>query len=249
VVLTPGDLEDSFQLTVAAVNLAEQLQGPVYICLDQALGQNSATVAPFDFDTVRVRTGRRLAAEDLATLPEYRRYAVTGDGISPLTFPGMRDGMSLITGNERNDWGHVSSEAANRKVQMDKRMRKVEALLPDLPAGRRWGDPDAGVGLIGIGMEVGVMVEAEQQLRKAGVAVACLQPRTLWPVLRETLDFIASRERVYVIEHNAEGQLAHLLASVGAPRDRMSSILKYDGVPLLPGELAGLVMQAEEAVQ
>ena len=53
------------------------------------------------------------------------------------------------------------------------------------------------------------------------------------------------RRRVYVIEHNAEGQLAHLIASVGARHDLLRGILKYDGEPLLPGELAERVIRAE----
>lgn len=63
-------------------------------------------------------------------------------------------------------------------------------------------------------METGVIVEARERLEILGLPVDVLQPRTLWPVLDETLDFIRSKERVYVVEHSAEAQLARLLASV-----------------------------------
>ncbi len=99
--------------------------------------------------------------------------------------------------------------------------------------------------MIGIGMELGAMEEATEMLAAAGVAISGLQPRTLWPVLDETIEFVRSHERVYVVEHNAEGQLSHLIASVGAPHERLRSILKYDGVPFRPGELAGRILEAE----
>jgi len=47
------------------------------------------------------------------------------------------------------------------------------------------------------------------------------------------------------VEHNAEGQLSHLIASVGAPHARLRSILKYDGVPFRPGELAARILESE----
>ena len=247
IVLAPGDPPDCFQLAVTAVNLSQQLQGPVYIALDQAVAQDSCTVEPFDMGSVAVTEGRRLSPAEVAARPEYRRYLVTDDGISPWALPGTPGGMSLVTGNERNDWGHVSSDPRNRAIMVDKRMRKVECFHDDLPAGRQWGDRDAVVGLIGIGMELGVMQEASERLADAGLAVSCLQPRTLWPVPGETIEFVRRRERIYVVEHNAEGQLAHLLASVGAPHDRLRGILRYDGLPFLPSELADRVIRAEEA--
>jgi 2-oxoglutarate ferredoxin oxidoreductase subunit alpha len=128
---------------------------------------------------------------------------------------------------------------------LDKRMRKVELVRGELPLGHRWGDPEAMVGMLGIGMEVGVMEEATEQLAAASIAVSGFQPRTVWPVLDETIEFVRNHERIYVVEHNAEGQLAHLIASVGAPHERLRSILKYDGIPFRPGELANLILEGE----
>ena len=87
IVLAPGDPTDCFELAAAAVGLSQRLQGPVYIALDQAVAQNSATVPPFDLAAVALEPGKQMSAEDLAALPEYRRYQVTPDGSSPCT-PG-----------------------------------------------------------------------------------------------------------------------------------------------------------------
>jgi 2-oxoglutarate ferredoxin oxidoreductase subunit alpha len=128
---------------------------------------------------------------------------------------------------------------------MDKRMRKVESLVDALPAGRRWGAGTAAVGVIGTGMELGPMLEASERLAADGVAVDWLQPRTLWPVPPETLEFIARHDRVHVIEHNAEGQLAHILASAGADRGRLCPVLRYDGRPFSAGELVDRILDGE----
>jgi 2-oxoglutarate ferredoxin oxidoreductase subunit alpha len=245
IVLAPATPGECYELAAAATNLAQEIQGPVYLILDQAVSQDSVTVEPFDLSAVEPVPGRRVSSEDLAAMTEYRRYLLTDDGVSPWAIPGTAGGMSLVTGNERNEWGHVSAEAGNRRAMLDKRMRKIELVLHQLPLGHRWGNPEAPVGLLGIGMEVGVMAEATTRLAEAGLAVRGLQPRTLWPVLDETIEFVRRCKRVYVVEHNAEGQLAHLIASVGAPHDRLRSMLKYDGIPFRPGELANLILESE----
>ncbi len=245
VVLAPGDPTDCFELGVEATNLAHLFQGPVFVLLDQAVSQDSMTVPPFGVDEVEIEPGKVLTAEELAAMGEYRRYAITEDGISPWAVPGTPGGMNLVTGNERNEWGQVSTDPTNRVAMMDKRMRKLETVLPRLPRGRRFGRADAPVGILGIGMQLGVMVEAVELLEADGIAVAGFQPRTLWPVLDETAEFVEARERVYVVEHNAEAQLTHLLASVGIPRERLVPILRYDGVPFRPGELAGRILSEE----
>lgn len=241
IVLAPGDPADAFEISVAATNLAQRLQGPVIIVLDQAVGQDATTVKAFDLDGVDVEPGNRLSPEELKDRGEYRRYLLTGDGVSPWAVPGTPNGMTLVTGNEHNEWGQVSADPANRVRMIDKRARKLAALADSLPQARTWGPGAASIGLIGTGMETGVLTEAAERLKKRGIDVDVMQPRTLWPVLAETVEFVASRDLVLVVEHNAQGQLARLLASAGAPLDRIRSVLRYDGVPFTPGEIVAEV--------
>ncbi len=245
VVLAPGGPHDCFELSVQATNLAQQLQCPVILALDQEIGQNASTVELFDLDAVELQHGRRVDAIELRDMTEYRRYRVTADGVSPWVTPGTPGGESLVTGNERNEWGQVSSNPENRRIMVDKRQRKLDSNLHLLPRGKSWGDVDADIGVLGIGMELGVIEEAQQRLIAAGFRIKCLQPRTLWPVIDETLDFIRSSRRVYVIEHNQEGQLARLLVAAGASKKRISGIRKYDGEPFGPAELCSEIQRAE----
>lgn len=245
IVLAPGNPSDAFELAVEATNLAQRIQGPVYLMLDQSVSQDSATTTPFDLSRVAIDDGARLTQEQLDTLDEYRRYAITPTGLSPLSVPGMAGGMNLVTGNEHDEWGKVSTNASNRVAMMDKRARKVTEITHTLPKGHRFGDPNARVGIIGIGMESGVIREAVERLSAAGIHLAGLQPRTIWPVPTDTLEFIASKNHVYVVEHNQEAQLVQVLASVGAPIDRLTSINRYDGVAFTPREIVDRIAPQE----
>jgi 2-oxoglutarate ferredoxin oxidoreductase subunit alpha len=245
IVLNPGDPGDCFELTVDALNLAERFQCPVYLALDQALSQNLATIAPFDLDAVTVDRGKRLSAEQLASMSEYRRYAFSDDGVSEYSVAGTPGGMSLVTGNERDEFGRVSTNPENRARMVEKRAQKIETARAELPRGRRTGDPAAKVGLIGVGSAYGVLLEAMEELEAGGVTTQLLQPRTVFPVLDETLEFIASCERVYIVEHNATGQLAGIIAHGGGDSKRMRKVLRYDGLPLRPGDIAREILERE----
>jgi 2-oxoglutarate ferredoxin oxidoreductase subunit alpha len=249
IVLTPGHPQDCFDLAIAACNLAQRYQLPVFIALDQALSQNLATVEPFDLDAINVDQGKRLTADDLAKLDTYQRYAITDDGVSPYSVPSTPGGLSLITGNERDQFGHVSTDPANRVQMVDKRTRKLETAFQngDLPDAHRSGDPTSTVGVIAIGSAAGAVQEATQQLREQGITTRSFQPRTVWPMLPETIEFVESCERVYVVEHNATAQLAKLLIREGAPADRIRSVNRYDGLPLRPDSIAQEILSREQS--
>lgn len=246
IVLTPGHPEDCFYLAVEATNLSQQYQCPVFLAMDQALSQNTATVAPYKLDDVVIDQGLRLNAEQLENMEVYKRYSLDNGDVSPYSVPGTPGGLSLITGNEHDEFGIVSTSPENRIKMMDKRMNKIEKAKKHLPTARHFGNKKSEIGFIGIGMTYGVILEAMEQLRDLGVDTQYHQPRTIWPILDETLRFIKKCKRVYVVEHNAVGQLAHLLMHQGANSDKLIKVLKYDGTPFIPSELTNKVMIKEK---
>jgi len=245
IVLAPGHPEDCFYLTVDATNLADKYQCPVYLAMDQALSQNIATVEPFDLDGVSAIPGKRMSADDIEKHGMYKRYEFTEDNVSAFAAPGTPGGMSLVTGNEHNEWGLVSTDPVNRVKMMDKRMGKIENAKSELPRARLFGDKSAKIGFIGIGSLFGVIMDAMEDLKNDGINTAYLQPRTIWPVLEDVLGFINKCSRVYVVELNAQAQLAHILIHQGADPGKIINLLKYDGTPLRPAELAKRVLTEE----
>ena len=95
-------------------------------------------------------------------------------------------------------------------------------------------------------MMYGVILEAIEELEEQGIKTKYHQPKTIWPVLDDIFEFINSCERVYVIDLNAQGQLAHLLMHQGANADKIISICRYDGLPYRPGYLVNQILELEQ---
>ncbi|MGD0250194.1 MAG: 2-oxoacid:acceptor oxidoreductase subunit alpha [Thermoplasmata archaeon] len=230
-ILAPSDPEDAFEMTVQALNLAERWRLPVILLLDQALCQNTTTSARFDLSHVHLDRGKRLTPEAVEKLAQYKVYEVTEDGVSAVAPPGTPGVWSEVTGNEHDEWGHVSVNVANRVRMMKKRMEKMVKARDDLPSCRTFGPANARIGFIGFGSTSGPIFEALRLLEAKGISARYLQARTLYPVpVHEVDPFLKGLDAVYVVEHNFTGQLARLLReTMPWHYAKLRSILKYDG--------------------
>ena len=236
VVLAPGTVEDSFYLTARAFDIAEKYQCPVFVLTEQALCQSKATLPLLDVSKVRVDRG------ELVTEPvvfgEYERFALTANGVSPRTIPGVEGGMHLAAGSEHSPAGVITENSRNRTRMMDKRLGKLVSMKADLPEAIEHGDPAAEIAIFGYGSNRGPIVEALDRLGRQGVPVRFFEFRTLWPFPEgEVAAFAAGAKHIFVVENNQSGQLERLIRYVTGPLDRMHLVNKYDGKPFRPIEI------------
>ena len=242
VVIAPGTVRESFELTATAFNLAEKYQLPVFVLTEQALCQSKATLAPLDVGAVEIDRGKLIAGGEV-TFGEYKRFAFTEDGVSPRVIPGVPGGMHLAPGSEHNDAGVITENARNRARMMEKRMGKLVAMRDDLPRAVLHGVADADIAILGYGANRGPIAEAVQRLAAGGVLTRFLQLRTLWPFPEDDIrEFVRGAQHVFVVENNYTGQLMQLVRAVVGPLDALHGVRKYDGRPFRPIEVIESVL-------
>jgi 2-oxoglutarate/2-oxoacid ferredoxin oxidoreductase subunit alpha len=247
VVLAPGTVRESFELTVDAFNLAEKYQLPVFVLTEQALCQSKATLAPLDVDKVQIDRGK-LIDDGEVTFGEYKRFAFTEDGVSPRVIPGVPGGMHLAPGSEHNDMGVITENPRNRARMMEKRMGKLVSMRGDLPRPVLHGIADADIAIVGYGANRGPIAEAVQRLAAGGTLTRFLQLRTLWPFPEDDIrEFVRGAQHVFVVENNYTGQLMQLIRTVVGPLDALHGVRKYDGRPFRPIEIIEAVRSTVES--
>jgi len=244
-IVAPASPDDAFLMTAEALNLAERWRVPVILLLDQALCQNTTTSPRFDLAKVAIDRGVRLSPEQLAALPEYRGYAFSKTGASPWVAPGTPGVWAQVTGNEHNEWGHVSVNPTNRIKMMQKRMEKMTLARDELPASRLFGAAHAKIGLIGYGSTSGPIREAQELLAARGVATRYLQARTVYPVpTHEIGPFLDAVDVAYVVEHNYTGQFQRLLReTLPQHHAKLRPLLKYDGSSFRAPEILAAIRE------
>jgi 2-oxoglutarate ferredoxin oxidoreductase subunit alpha len=247
VVLAPGTVRESFELTVAAFNLAERYQLPVFVLTEQALCQSKATLTLPDLHALTVDRGK-LIADGRVTFGEYERFAFADDGVSARVVPGVPGGMHLAAGAEHDPAGVVSESASNRNGMMEKRMRKLESMRDELPRALVHGVADADIAIVGYGANRGPIAEAVDGLCRAGVPVRFLQLRTLWPFPDADIrSFVRGAQHVFVVENTFTGQLEALVRGVVGPLDILHGVRKYDGRPFRPIEIVEPIARVARA--
>ncbi len=242
IIIAPTDTRDCFHTAVEAFNLAEKYQLPVIIISDLLLSEHLETIEPEDLPAAVPIERGELVTEWNGENGKYKRYALTPSGVSPRALPGTANTLHVAASDEHDEEGIlISDEFTNpavRRKMAEKRMKKLALALRELPAPRLEGPPDAEVTLIGWGSTRGVIGEAVQQLAAAGVRANQLHFKYLLPFhCREASEILARCQRTICIEGNATGQFArHLRAETGYSVHEQ--ILRYDGEPFEPGQIA-----------
>ena len=234
VVLGCCDVEDAFHTTVDAFNIAEEFQVPVIVLSDQLIAQRRETIdaASLTHDVV----SRRIA---LDLDEDFRRYALTPDGVSPMTVPGVEKGMYQTNGLEHDESGRPSAQFDTHEKMNAKRYRKLEAIAEKYPLYRRFGAVRPELGILCWGSSAGPVHEAIEQMNANGARVAAFVPRSLMPLpTRELQAFIDSCERILIVELSfAEQFHRYLRTLVDLPRGRTKVMARSGGKSLSVSEV------------
>ncbi len=203
IILAPGSIEEAITLAQKSFDLADRYQTPVFILTDQYLA-----------DSVQIMEGRPSAGllqRDYPVFEEgYRRYAITADGVSPLTYPGLSEARVEVDSDEHTEDGKIT-EDLNLRVQMvDKRLRKFEGIRQEAIMPVRFGDRDAATVLISWGSNRLIVQEAVEALQTVGLSVEAWHFGQVYPLTSKMVSGLSGK-RLICIENNAMGQFANLL--------------------------------------
>jgi 2-oxoglutarate ferredoxin oxidoreductase subunit alpha len=239
IVLAPGSVEEAFALARHAMEMAEKHQTPCILLTDQYLADTIVDASPDDFEAPPVRR-RIVRGKDVPRNADgrYLRYALTGNGISPMAVPGEPGITVVADSDEHGEDGHLTEDHAVRLRMEEKRARKEAGLLAETLPPLLDGPPEGKLALIGFGSTKGVIAEAREILAREGVDAAAVHLPQVWPFPSDAVDGILSRYRsALTVENNRTGQLARLIrAETG--RKVAGTVSRHDGLPFTPEVLA-----------
>jgi 2-oxoglutarate ferredoxin oxidoreductase subunit alpha len=237
VVLLPGSVKECFEMALAAFDLTERLQTPVFVLTDLDLGMNNWMSDPFEYPDKPLDRGKVLTAEDLNRLGGFARYRdVDGDGIPYRTLPGTNHPKAsyFTRGSGHNDAAGYTEKPDEYQTVMDRLARKFEHARTLVPSPVTVKNGKSKIGFLAFGTTDFALRESLDQIHgEYGNTVDYMRIRA-YPFTHEIHDFVASHERVYVVEQNRDAQMLSLL-KLDLPADqvvKLRSILNYNGLPI-----------------
>jgi 2-oxoglutarate ferredoxin oxidoreductase subunit alpha len=248
VIGAPLDIGDCFKMMSEIFNITDRFQCPGIVLCDLLLAEGRLSVDPKELDFhPTIDRGELITSNGSGEHEPYLRYKITESGVSPRVIPGVPGYTHTVSSDEHDENGVLISDeytnAVKRRAMMEKRMRKVDGITASVPPPQLVGPADADVTLIGWGSTYGVIDEACEQLRDAGISANHLPIRWLVPLHGDAiLELLKDAKHTIIVENNFSGQFARYLRSETSfvPNGH---IRKYDGEPFFPNHIVEAVQE------
>jgi len=235
VLLFPSSVSECFDMGIEALNLADELQTPIFVMSDLDLGMNTWMSPSFTYPQEPIKRGKVLGEEEVGKNGRFSRYLdVDGDGISYRTLPGNEHPLAawFARGTGHNEHAVYSEKPEDWTQNMARLRRKFDTARGLVPKPIVDTQENAEIGIIAFGTTCYAIDEARDQLADEGVATSFMRVRAL-PINDDVREFISRYEHIYVIELNRDGQM-HKILQTELPEFavRLISLAHLDGMPL-----------------
>lgn len=237
IVAAPDSPESAFRIAAELLVLAWEFQNPVILLSDKHLSESSMNIV----------TEPQMPIMDEHFAPadndDYQRYHLTEDGVSPFAALGMDDQVIKWSSHEHLESGIRTDKAADIVAMKDKRKRKCSAMYE---ATKRYSRVavygESGVPVFAYGSTVLELREAQKHCPTPFRIISLLY---LYPFPDEELRQFSGQPAI-TVEHSSLANLTSYLQQ-NMILDIKRSILRYDGRPFDPLELAKIMEETLNA--
>jgi 2-oxoglutarate ferredoxin oxidoreductase subunit alpha len=231
IVISPWSVQEAYEETVRAFNLAERFRVPVMVLMDEGVGH--------------MRENMTVPAET----PMYHRWSDPAQppfgGEEVPSMPAFGDGARLlVTGSTHDAWGYrrtTSAEAQEKLVE-----RFVNKILQhrdeiDRTHTHFCGEDQLDVLLVAYGFTARSALGAVRLAREAGCKAGLLRLTTLWPFAHDAVQRMATRAPLVLVPEMNRGQV---LREVQRVAPHALGYHKTTGELITAGEIWAAVQEA-----
>ena len=230
IVLAPSSVQEVYDLTIRAFNLAETYMVPVILLFDEVVGHLREGVA--------LEGGQEIVTRAFPTAPptEYRPYA-TDDSLIPKLAPFGRGYRYHMSGLSHDETGFPTGKPQVIEELLVRLNDKIEKNRRDIITYKADGLEDAKAIFVAYGSPARSAQQVQKQARARGEKVGLIQLQTLWPFPHEFLtEVFTGTGAACIVPELSLGQLADEI-SKSVPRERITRVNRNDGSLITPAQL------------
>lgn len=235
VVVSVSSADDAYRIIQEAFNIAEKWQVPVLVMSEKVIADSIQVLPKGLFEQLSIERGLTESDSDLVS---EMRYGLSENGVSPRWIPASNDVPYYANGDEHFIDGRLTEDALKSRLMIDKRARKIEHLMKDLPEPTQYGDEEPDIYVVGYGSTYMVMKDVLEDFENDGVNVSYLNFNYLHPLRTDKLiEIFQSGKKVLLLEGNRSGQFGKAIESELKRNIFTDKFLKYDGRPFYRTEV------------
>ena len=231
IAISPSSVQDCYDLSITAFNLAEKYRTPVIFLADEVVGHLRETLTIREPEPDEIINRKAPATKNQA---DFRPYDYSSTEVAPMVAVGDRDLLMRTTGSTHDEKGEFCPSPENIDRVTHYLVDKIEKHVDDITITRKYQMDDADVVLISFGCSVRSSLSAIEILRKKGVKAGLLQLVTVWPMPEKEIRAALQQAKTVIVPELNLGQLAGEVRKYNDYGCKVLQANRTDGILLTP---------------
>lgn len=236
IALAPSSVQECFDYTVKAFNLAEEYRCPVFVMADEIVGHMREKITIPEKIEI---TPRQMPEKTDNYLP----FDAQDDSTTPM--PSFASGFDIhVTGLTHDERGYPSTDDPEVHSKLVTRLcNKITSKRNDMALIETEFMDDAEIAIISYGIPSRSALTAVKKARAEGLKVGYIKLGVVWPFPEETLlDLTSNVEKIIVPELNLGQVYLEVDRVLGKTAD-VELVSKIGGALITPDEILEKIME------
>jgi 2-oxoglutarate ferredoxin oxidoreductase subunit alpha len=227
IVLSPNSVQEMFELTIRAFNLAEKYRTPVILLADETIGHVREKITVPSLEHIEVIDRKKPKSGDKAFFGL--------EEVAPM--PSVGEGFNVaVTASTHDEYGvRFTQDAQVHRRIVGRLNAKINDHVDDIVEVENYNVDKCKVGIVSYGCTSRAVYEAVESAEAEAIKVGFVRLKTIWPFADKAVAKLAkSAERIIVPEMNL-GQICHEVQRV-ACKSEVVPLNKIGGGELITPE-------------
>jgi 2-oxoglutarate ferredoxin oxidoreductase subunit alpha len=200
IALSPNSVQEMFELTVRAFNLAEKYRTPVILLADETIAHVREQITVLPMESIEIVNRKK---------PEAGETAFFGlEEVAPM--PAVGEGFNVaVTASTHDEHGvRFTQDVAVHRRMLERLNAKINNHAEDIVEVESYNVDDCKVGIVSFGCTSRAVYEAVERAAALGIKTGYVRLKTVWPFPDKAVERLAkTAEKIIVPEMNL-GQVA-----------------------------------------
>lgn len=245
IVISPSSVQDCYDLTIKAFNLAEKYRTPVMFLSDATIGHLREKVVYRDVAPEEIVNRKQPTCDPKDYQPF--KFDDQEDGIAPLATYGSKY-IFRINSTTHNETGMANSTPENANKFIRHLTEKIEKNKKDITIVRKYNLEDADYAIITFGCVTRAALEAVKIARSKGIKLGLLQLVTVWPFADDEVREVLKQVKGVIVPEMNLGQLIGEVKKVNDYGIPVEGVNRVDSLMITPNDILDKLEEVEKCL-
>lgn len=239
IALSPNSVQEMFDLTVKAFNLAEKYRVPVILLSDATIAHMRENIQVPSLESIEIMERLKPSSGDR------KFFGGLGDAYVP-PMPRVGDGFNILaTGSTHDEYGiRRTVSASTHKKLVTRLANKIKRNADKIVDAETCNIEDCDVGVVSFGVTSRSVYEVAKLAEKKGLSIGFVRPRVLWPFPEEDVAALAEAARYIIVPEMNLGQIVYEVERIAKGRCKIVPLNKIGGGELItPNEMLSTMLK------